>query len=165
MQRDVCACLGIGRGQSALPPRARSCPTPSGNCSWSAPHHRSHVQAVDHLAHPAAGEPRRRHRSSSRLCSGALTRGCRARFRICAGPPRCDGAGRLVGMITVDYIVHIISEEGAITLLVMRDEATSRAGVRFSKSRCAWLIANCYSAGAASSPQLRGSIGAGCLRR
>jgi magnesium transporter len=57
-----------------------------------------------------------------------------------------DGAGRLVGMITVDDVVHIIQEEASEDALLLSgagDEGDINQPVRDSyKARVRWLIAN-----------------------
>ena len=65
-----------------------------------------------------------------------------------------DGSGRLVGMITVDDIVHIIQEEAAedVLLLSGAGEGDINEPVRDSyKARVRWLIANLGTALVASS--------------
>ncbi len=60
-----------------------------------------------------------------------------------------DGAGRLVGMITVDDVVHIISEEAGEDALLLSgvDEGDINEPVVDSyKSRVRWLIANLMTA-------------------
>lgn len=64
-----------------------------------------------------------------------------------------DEAGRLVGVITVDDIVEVISEEAAedIRLLAgVGEEAISDSVLRTSRSRIPWLIANLVTAVAAA---------------
>jgi magnesium transporter len=57
-----------------------------------------------------------------------------------------DGSGRLVGMITVDDIVHIIQEEASEDVLLLSgagDEGDINQPIRDSyKARVRWLIAN-----------------------
>ncbi|KQT34969.1 magnesium transporter [Sphingomonas sp. Leaf412] len=65
-----------------------------------------------------------------------------------------DAAGRLVGMITVDDIVHIIQEEaGEDTLLLSGagDGDINEPVVESYKARVRWLIANLFTALVASS--------------
>ncbi|MFL6862241.1 MAG: magnesium transporter [Allosphingosinicella sp.] len=66
-----------------------------------------------------------------------------------------DGGGRLVGMITVDDIVHIIQEEASEDVLLMSgagDEADiNQPVVESYRSRVRWLIANLGTALVASS--------------
>lgn len=60
-----------------------------------------------------------------------------------------DGAGRLVGMITVDDVVHIISEEAGEDALLLSgvDEGDINEPVFDSyKSRVRWLVANLLTA-------------------
>jgi magnesium transporter len=61
-----------------------------------------------------------------------------------------DGAGRLVGMITVDDIVHIIQEEASEDVLLMSgagDEGDINQPVSESyRARVRWLIANLFTA-------------------
>ena len=64
-----------------------------------------------------------------------------------------DEAGRLVGVITVDDIVEVISEEAAedIRLLAgVGEEAISDSVLRTSRSRLPWLVANLVTALAAA---------------
>ena len=66
-----------------------------------------------------------------------------------------DQSGRLVGMITVDDIVHIIQEEASEDVLLMSgagDEGDINQPIRESyRARIRWLIANLFTAGIASS--------------
>jgi len=66
-----------------------------------------------------------------------------------------DQSGRLVGMITVDDIVHIIQEEASEDVLLMSgagDEGDINQPIRDSyKARVRWLIANLFTALVASS--------------
>ena len=66
-----------------------------------------------------------------------------------------DGAGRLVGMVTVDDIVHIIQEEASEDVLLMSgagDEGDINQPIRDSyRARIRWLIANLGTALVASS--------------
>jgi magnesium transporter len=66
-----------------------------------------------------------------------------------------DQNGRLVGMITVDDIVHIIQEEASEDVLLMSgagDEGDINQPIRDSyKARVRWLIANLFTALVASS--------------
>ena len=66
-----------------------------------------------------------------------------------------DGSGRLVGMITVDDIVHIISEEAGEDVLLLSgvgDEGDINEPVTESyRSRVRWLIANLLTALVAAS--------------
>src|SRR3712207_211318 len=66
-----------------------------------------------------------------------------------------DGSGRLVGMITVDDIVHIIQEEASEDVLLMSgagDEGDINQPVRDSyRARIRWLVANLGTALVASS--------------
>lgn len=65
-----------------------------------------------------------------------------------------DGSGRLVGMITVDDIVHIIQEEASEDALLLSgvDEGDINEPVLDSyKSRVRWLISNLFTALVASS--------------
>jgi magnesium transporter len=60
-----------------------------------------------------------------------------------------DGAGRLVGMITVDDVVHIISEEAgedALLLSGVDDGDINEPIVDTYKSRVRWLVANLMTA-------------------
>ncbi|MES2119680.1 MAG: magnesium transporter [Pseudomonadota bacterium] len=75
-----------------------------------------------------------------------------------------DGSGRLVGMITVDDVVHIISEEAGEDVLLLSgvgDEGDINEPVSESyRSRVRWLIANLVTALAAATiiRQFTGSI-------
>jgi len=66
-----------------------------------------------------------------------------------------DQSGRLVGMITVDDIVHIIQEEASEDVLLMSgagDEGDINQPIRDSyRARVRWLIANLFTALVASS--------------
>ena len=66
-----------------------------------------------------------------------------------------DQSGRLVGMITVDDVVHIIQEEASEDVLLMSgagDEGDINQPIRDSyKARVRWLIANLFTALVASS--------------
>lgn len=65
-----------------------------------------------------------------------------------------DSAGRLVGMITVDDIVHIISEEAGEDVLLLSgagDGDINEPIVDTYKSRVRWLVANLMTALVASS--------------
>ncbi|HEX8554152.1 MAG TPA: magnesium transporter [Sphingomonas sp.] len=65
-----------------------------------------------------------------------------------------DGSGRLVGMITVDDIVHIIQEEAGEDALLLSGagEGDINEPIRDSyKARVRWLIANLFTALVASS--------------
>jgi magnesium transporter len=66
-----------------------------------------------------------------------------------------DQAGRLVGMITVDDIVHIIQEEASEDVLLLSgagDEGDINQPIRDSyRARVRWLIANLFTALVASS--------------
>jgi magnesium transporter len=65
-----------------------------------------------------------------------------------------DQSGRLVGMITVDDIVHIIQEEASEDVLLMSgagDEGDINQPIRDSyKARVRWLVANLFTALVAS---------------
>ena len=66
-----------------------------------------------------------------------------------------DQAGRLVGMITVDDIVHIIQEEASEDVLLLSgagDEGDINQPIRDSyRARVRWLVANLFTALVASS--------------
>ncbi|HEX8214049.1 MAG TPA: magnesium transporter [Allosphingosinicella sp.] len=66
-----------------------------------------------------------------------------------------DQSGRLVGMITVDDVVHIIQEEASEDVLLMSgagDEGDINQPIRDSyRARVRWLIANLFTALVASS--------------
>jgi len=65
-----------------------------------------------------------------------------------------DGSGRLVGMITVDDIVHIISEEAGEDVLLLSgagDGDINEPIVDTYKSRVRWLVANLMTALVAAS--------------
>jgi magnesium transporter len=65
-----------------------------------------------------------------------------------------DGVGRLVGMITVDDIVHIIQEEASEDVLLLSgagDEGDINQPIRDSyRARVRWLVANLFTALVAS---------------
>jgi magnesium transporter len=65
-----------------------------------------------------------------------------------------DGSGRLVGMITVDDIVHIIQEEASEDALLLSGAGEGDINepvIESYKSRVRWLIANLFTALVASS--------------
>src|SRR4028119_311717 len=81
-----------------------------------------------------------------------------------------DQSGRLVGMITVDDIVHIIQEEASEDVLLMSgagDEGDINQPIRDSyRARIRWLVANLGTAGGGLLPTLNtagpaGGVGGG----
>ena len=112
-----------------------------------------HLQAVDHPALAA-----RRPRSPTSCCDEQTLipvdmdqEDVALRFQKYAlvSAAVVDGAGRLVGMITVDDVVHIIQEEASEDVLLLSgvDEGDINEPVGESyRSRVRWLIANLLTA-------------------
>jgi magnesium transporter len=70
-----------------------------------------------------------------------------------ASAPVVDGAGRLTGMVTVDDIVNVISDEGEEDLLKLAgvsDAAHTDTVLRSVRSRAPWILVNIGTALAAS---------------
>ena len=157
MQRDLCAVPGsLERRPShrlpALDPRASDRLLGSVRRQSEPPPGRD-LQAVDHPAHSAQHFGRRRDASEQTLIPVDMDQEDVAlRFQKYAlvSAAVVDGDGRLVGMITVDDIVHIIQEEAGEDVLLLSgvgDEGDINEPVTESyRSRVRWLVANLLTA-------------------